>query len=370
MNATATASIRARAAVAVSPGSPLEVRDVTLRDLGSHEVLIENRASGMCHTDLSVSRGQLGLELPIIPGHEGAGVVLAVGADVVTVSEGDHVIVALMPECGRCRACRSSHSNACEAAAGLRSEPVFVMEGIPVSAMSFGSTFATHAIAPETAVVKVPTDVPFDVAGLIGCGVATGAGAVRKVARVEPDSSVVVFGLGSIGLNVVQAARLQGARSIIAIDGQQHRRDLAVRFGATEVLDPASMGDRLVPHIVEATGGGADYAFECVGSVQVLETAVEVANLFCGTAVAVGAIPFSETISLPGGAFLLGRKLLGTFVGDIKPRSEMPALIEDYRTGDLNIDDLITAHITLDQVNEGFAMMGRGTGVRTVITYN
>ncbi len=366
---SATATIRARAAVALSAGSELEVREVTLRDLGDHEVLIENRASGMCHTDLSVSQGHLGLQLPIIPGHEGSGIVLAVGADVSTLAEGDHVVVALMPECGRCRACLSSRSNACETAADLRSEPVFSMNGVPLPAMSFGSTFATHAIAPETAVVKVPRDVPFDVAGLMGCGVATGVGAVRKVARAAADRTVVVFGLGSIGLNVVQAARLQGARSIIAIDGQRHRRNLAAKFGATELLDPVGMGDKLAPHILEATGGGADYVFECVGSVAVLHTAVEVANLFCGTAVAVGAIPFSDTISLPGGAFLLGRKLLGTFVGDVKPRSEMPALIHDYQTHDLNIDDLITAHITLEQVNEGFEMMRKGAGVRTVITY-
>lgn len=369
MNATATAGIRARAAVATAPGTPLQVREVTLRDLRPNEVLIENRASGMCHTDLSVSEGLLGLPLPIVPGHEGSGIVLAVGSDVTTIAEGDHVIVALMPECGRCRACLSQRSNACETAAELRSEPVFWSSGTPLPSMTFASTFATHAIAPETAVVRIPDDVPFDVAGLIGCGVATGVGAVRKVARVEPDSSVVVFGLGSIGLNVIQAARLRGARSIIAIDGQRHRRELATTFGATELLDPTAMGEELVPYLLEATNGGADYVFECVGSVAVLQTAVEAANLFCGTVVAVGAIPFSETISLPGGAFLLGRKLLGTFVGDLKPRTEMPALVNDYRTGDLNIDDLVSTHITLDEVNEGFEMMRNGAGVRTVILH-
>ncbi|MER5450610.1 zinc-binding dehydrogenase [Streptomyces sp. NPDC002766] len=365
-----TDQIEARAAIVREVGADLQVEPVQLRAVGPHEVLIKNKASGLCHTDLSVRQGEVGLPIPIIPGHEGAGVVIACGEAVTLVAEGDHVVTAMLAECGECRSCKSGRTNACFTTMQLMNDPIFRQAGTPLPSMAFGATFATHTIAPETALVVIPPEVPFDAAALIGCGVATGVGAVRNTAHVEPGSSVVVFGLGSIGLNVVQAARLAGAAQIIAMDGKPHRRELGTQFGATEVLDPANLGDDVVPRLLKATNGGADYVFECVGNAAVLRNAVEVSNAFGGVCVAVGAVPFSDTISVPGGSFLWGRSLLGTLVGNIKPRSGMPSLVEEYQNGLLNLDDLVTAHISLDDINEGFRIMEEGAGIRTVLMHD
>jgi S-(hydroxymethyl)glutathione dehydrogenase/alcohol dehydrogenase len=337
--------------------------------MGAHEVLIKNKASGLCHTDLSLSRGELGMPMPIVPGHEGAGIVVACGDAVTLVAEGDHVITAMMPECGQCRACLSGRSNACATLMDLIGDPIFHAAGQPVPSMAFGATFATHTIAPETTLAVIPHDVPFDVAALFGCGVSTGIGAVRNTARVEAGSTVVIFGLGSIGLNVVQASRLAGASRIIALDGLSHRRALAGDFGATEVFDPAQLGD-LVADLLDITDGGADYVFECVGKASILQDATAIAHQFGGVCIAVGAVPFSDSVTFPGGTFLTGRSVTGTFIGNVKPRSGLPLLVEDYRSGRLNLDDLVTAHITLDEINDGLRLLETGVGVRTVLMHD
>lgn len=370
MSTPRSETIEARAAIAREPGAELQVEAVQLRAIEPHEVLVKNKASGLCHTDLSVRQGEVGLPFPIIPGHEGSGVVLAVGSDVTLVTEGDHVIVAMMAECGVCRACRSDRTSSCETTVPLMGDPAFRQNGEPLMSMAFGAAFATHSIVPETALVPLPRDIPFEAAALFGCGVSTGVGAVRNKARVEAGSSVVVFGLGSIGLNVVQACRLAGAARIIALDGIAVRRELGTRFGATDVLDPAELGDDVVGRLVEMTGGGADYVFECVGKATVLQDAVTVAHPFGGTCVAVGAIPFGDTISVGGGTFLWGRSVLGTFVGDVKPRTGMPLLVDEYQRDLLNVDDLVTRRISLDDINEGFRGMEAGEGIRTVLIHD
>ncbi|WP_052068112.1 alcohol dehydrogenase catalytic domain-containing protein [Rhodococcoides fascians] len=369
MSAVRPDQIDARAAIVRSAGADLQVESVQLRAVGPHEVLVKNKASGLCHTDLSVSKGELGLPLPIVPGHEGAGIVVACGDQVTLVEEGDHVITAMMPECGRCRSCLSGRTNACVTMAELGNNPVFHQAEDLLPSMAFGSTFATHAIVPETTLAVIPDDVPFEVAALFGCGVSTGVGAVRNTAHVEAGSTVVVFGLGLIGLNVVQASRSAGAARIIALDGLPERRSLAARFGATDVLDPAQLPN-VVSYLLDVTGGGADYVFECVGKASVLREATSISHQFGGVCIAVGAVPFGDTISFPGGTFLTGRALLGTFIGNIKPRSGLPILVKDYKEGRLALDEFVTARISLDEINDGLRMLEAGTGIRTVLVHD
>ncbi|MHA7273731.1 zinc-binding dehydrogenase [Arthrobacter sp. TMT4-20] len=359
------------AAIARNANQPLNIEQLEMRGPGPREVLVENRASGLCHTDLTSIQGGMGLPFPFVPGHEGAGVVVECGPEVTSVRPGDHVILANMAECGSCRACRSDRTNGCLETVRLRSEspPVFTDENGPVPSMTFAASFATHTVVPDIAVTKIPEDVPFEVAGLISCGVSTGVGAVRYTARVEEGSSVIVIGLGSIGLNVVQGARLAGATTIITLDTNPAREELARLLGATHFIDPRTVEGDLVQHLNTLTEGGADYAFECVGNVNLVQQAVASVNPYWGVCVAIGVSPFTDTIAINPSMFLLGRTLRGTFIGNVKPRTQMPSIVEDYRAGRLEIDRLVTKRLPLEDVNAGFEMMVNGTSVRSVVVH-
>ena len=366
-----------RAAVAYEAGKPLVLETVQLQGPKYGEVLIEIKATGLCHTDEFTRSGAdpEGL-FPAILGHEGAGIVVEVGPGVVTLKKGDHVIPLYTPECRQCKSCLSRKTNLCTAIRGTQGKGLmpdgtsrFSLGGKPIHHYMGCSTFANFTVLPEIALAKIREDAPFDKVCYIGCGVTTGIGAVINTAQVEPGANVVVFGLGGIGLNVVQGARLAGANMIIGVDLNPARETLAKKFGLTHFVDPSELGGDLVAHLVELTGGGADYSFECIGNVEVMRQALECCHRGWGVSVIIGVAGSGQEIKTRPFQLVTGRTWKGTAFGGARGRPDVPKIGAWYMDGKINIDDLITHKLALADINQGFDLMHAGKSIRSVVVY-
>lgn len=358
--------IKIRAAVLRELNSPLTIETLELDDPRDNEVLIEVKAAGICHSDLHYIDGSIPRPLPTIPGHEAAGIVVAVGSKVDGLVPGDHVIPLFCPECGECRNCLSGRTNVCEKFGSYYGEARIRAGDEEIQRTSLG-TFATHALVPDFSVLKVRKDAPFDRVFYCGCGVTTGVGAAMFDAKVERGDKVLVFGAGGIGLNVIQGARLADAAMIVAIDANPAREVEARHFGATHFINARDFGDRLTGHLVELTGGGADHSFECIGNVDVMRTAVDATNSFWGRCTVVGIAGHDHELKLNPVGLMMGRSVKGSLFGGAKGRSDTSKVIDWYMQGEINIDDLVTHSLTLDQINEGIDLLREGKSIRTVL---
>jgi S-(hydroxymethyl)glutathione dehydrogenase/alcohol dehydrogenase len=369
--------MRVRAAVAYEAGKPLVVEEVELQGPKAFEVLVEIKATGVCHTDEFTRSGAdpEGL-FPAIFGHEGAGVVVDVGPGVTSVAKGDHVIPLYTPECRQCKSCLSRKTNLCTAIRATQGKGVmpdgtsrFSIGGKMIHHYMGCSTFANYTVLPEIAVAKIRPDAPFDKVCYIGCGVTTGIGAVINTAKVEPGANVVVFGLGGIGLNVVQGARMVGADRIIGVDINPARKPLAEKFGMTHFVNPKEVEGDLVAHLVELTNGGADYSFECIGNVDVMRQALECCHRGWGTSVIVGVAGAGQEIRTRPFQLVTGRNWRGTAFGGARGRTDVPKIVDWYMEGKINIDDLITHVMPLSDINKAFDLMHSGESIRSVVTF-
>ena len=369
--------MQVQAAVALSAKAPLTLETVDLEGPRAGEVLIEIKATGVCHTDAFTLSGAdpEGL-FPAILGHEGAGVVVEVGAGVSSLRPGDHVIPLYTPECRQCKFCLSERTNLCQAIRATQGQGLmpdgtsrFSLRGERVLHYMGTSTFSQYTVVPEIAVAKIREDAPFDKVCYIGCGVTTGLGAVINTAKVEPGSNVVVFGLGGIGLNVVQGARMVGADRIVGVDLNPQREALARRFGLTHFVNPKEVQGDLVAHLVELTDGGADYSFECVGNVQLMRQALECCHRGWGVSVIVGVAGAGQEIATRPFQLVTGRVWKGTAFGGARGRTDVPKIVDWYMEGRIDIDSLITHVMPLDDINEGFDLMRRGESIRSVVVY-
>jgi S-(hydroxymethyl)glutathione dehydrogenase/alcohol dehydrogenase len=369
--------MKTRAAVAWEAGKPLVVEEVELEGPREGEVLVEIAATGVCHTDAYTLSGRdpEGL-FPAILGHEGAGVVREVGRGVRSVAPGDHVIPLYTPECRQCEYCLHPKTNLCQAIRATQGRGLmpdgtsrFSAGGRTLLHYMGTSTFANHTVLPEIAVAKIRRDAPLERVCLIGCGVTTGLGAVLHTAKVEPGSKVVVFGLGGIGLNVIQGARLAGADAIVGVDTNPGKRALAERFGMTHYVDPAEVAGDLVAHLVELTGGGADYSFECIGNVKVMRQALECCHKGWGESVIIGVAGAGEEIATRPFQLVTGRVWRGTAFGGARGRTDVPRIVDWYVQGKIEIDALVTHTLPLERINEAFELMHEGRSIRSVITY-
>jgi len=366
-----------KAAVAYEPGKPLVIETVQLEGPKAFEVLVEIRASGVCHTDEFTRSGAdpEGL-FPAIFGHEGAGVVVDVGPGVTSVRKGDHVIPLYTPECRQCKSCLSRKTNLCTAIRATQGKGVmpdgssrFSVGGRMVHHYMGCSTFAHYTVLPEIAVAKIRRDAPFEKVCYIGCGVTTGIGAVINTAKVEPGANVVVFGLGGIGLNVIQGARLVGANMIVGVDLNPARRAIAERFGMTHFVNPQEVGGDLVAHLVELTGGGADYSFECIGNVDVMRQALECCHRGWGVSVIIGVAGAGQEIKTRPFQLVTGRVWKGTAFGGARGRSDVPKIVDWYMDGRIDIDSLITHVMPIERINDAFDLMHSGESIRSVVTF-
>ncbi len=373
--------MKTRAAVAHAAGQPLVVEDVELEGPRAGEVLVEMRATGVCHTDDFTRSGAdpEGL-FPAILGHEGAGVVVEVGAGVTTVAPGDHVIPLYTPECRTCKSCLSRKTNLCTAIRATQGKGLMpdgtsrfrTTSGQLIHHYMGCSTFANHTVLPEIAVAKVRSDAPFDKICYIGCGVTTGIGAVLWTAKVEPGARVVVFGLGGIGLNVVQGARMAGAHQIIGVDLNPDREALARSFGLTDFVNPRTLASDadLVPLLVEMTGGGADYTFECVGNTKLMRQALECCHRGWGVSVIIGVAGAGQEISTRPFQLVTGRVWKGSAFGGARGRTDVPRIVDWYMERRVEIDRLITHKLPLARINEAFDLMHAGASIRTVVEFS
>jgi len=369
--------MQVRAAVARKAGEKLSVETVELDGPRDGEVLVEIKATGICHTDEYTLSGSdpEGL-FPAILGHEGAGVVVDVGPGVTSLKQGDHVIPLYTPECRQCEYCLSRKSNLCVAIRATQgrgvmpdgtsrfrsgSEPVFHYMGT--------STFANFTVLPEIALAKIREDAPFDKVCYIGCGVTTGIGAVMNTAKVEAGARCVVFGLGGIGLNVIQGLRIVGAEMIVGVDLNPRRKAIAEQFGMTHFVNPEEVQGDLVPYLVDLTKGGADYSFECIGNVKVMRQALECAHRGWGQSIIIGVAGAGQEIATRPFQLVTGRTWKGTAFGGARGRTDVPRIVDWYMEGRINIDDLITHTLPFEQINEGFELMRKGESIRTVLTY-
>jgi S-(hydroxymethyl)glutathione dehydrogenase / alcohol dehydrogenase len=369
--------MKTRAAVCYQAGQPLVVETVDLDGPRAGEVLVEIRATGICHTDEFTRSGAdpEGL-FPVIFGHEGAGVVVDVGPGVTSVARGDHVIPLYTPECRQCKSCLSRKTNLCTAIRATQGKGVmpdgtsrFSIGGQPIHHYMGCSTFSNHTVLPEIAVAKVRPDAPFDKICYIGCGVTTGIGAVIHTAKVEPGANVVVFGLGGIGLNVIQGARLAGANMIVGVDINPSRRRLAEKFGMTHFVDPREVEGDLVPYLVALTDGGADYSFECVGNVDLMRQALECCHRGWGVSVIIGVAGAGQEIRTRPFQLVTGRVWKGTAFGGARGRTDVPRIVDWYMDGRIAIDPLITHTLPLERINDAFDLMHRGESIRSVVTF-
>jgi S-(hydroxymethyl)glutathione dehydrogenase/alcohol dehydrogenase len=366
-----------RAAVAFEAGKPLTIETVQLDGPKAGEVLIEVKATGICHTDKYTLSGADSEGLfPSILGHEGAGIVVDVGPGVRTLKKGDHVIPLYTPECRECKSCTSRKTNLCTAIRATQGKGVmpdgnsrFSFKGKPVYHYMGCSTFANYTVMPEIAVAKIRDDAPFDKACYIGCGVTTGIGAVIFTAKVEPGANVVVFGLGGIGLNVVQGAKLAGADMIVGVDTNRAREKLARQFGMTHFVNPKEVKGDLVAHLVEITKGGADYSFECIGSTQVMRQALECCHRGWGQSIIIGVAAAGQEIATRPFQLVTGRVWRGTAFGGARGRTDVPKIVDWYMEHKINIDDLITHTMPLERINDAFDLMTRGESIRSVVVY-
>ncbi len=369
--------MKVKAAVAFKAGEPLKIETVDLAPPKESEVLVELKATGVCHTDAYTLSGAdpEGL-FPCILGHEGAGVVAEVGKAVTSVKPGDHVIPLYIPECRQCPSCLSGKTNLCTAIRETQGRGVmpdgtsrFSLGGQMLHHYMGCSTFANYTVLPEIAVAKVSEAAPFDKICYVGCGVSTGIGAVLNTAKVDPGDRVVVFGLGGIGLNVIQGARIAGADMIVGVDINPARRAIAEKFGMTHFVNPKEVGGDLVKYLVDLTGGGADYSFECVGSVNLMRQALECCHRGWGTCVIIGVAPAGQEISTRPFQLVTGRVWKGTAFGGWRSRRDVPKIVDWYMRGKINIDDLITHTMPLTEINKAFDLMHQGASIRSVIKY-
>ena len=369
--------MKVRAAVAYKAKSPLVIETIDLEGPKEGEVLVEIKATGICHTDeYTLSGSDPEGMFPVVLGHEGAGIVVDVGKGVTTLKKGDHVIPLYTPECRQCKTCLSRKSNLCTSIRATQGKGVmpdgssrFSCKGAPVLHYMGCSTFANFTVLPEIALAKIREDAPFEKVCYIGCGVTTGIGAVINTAKVEPGANVVVFGLGGIGLNVIQGARMAGADMIIGVDINPAREAIARKFGMTHFVNPKELKSDVVGHLVELTKGGADYSFECVGNTTLMRQALECCHRGWGVSVIVGVAGAGQEISTRPFQLVTGRTWKGTAFGGVRGRTEVPRIVDWYMDGKINIDDLITHVIPHAQINEGFDLMRRGESIRTVLTY-
>ena len=371
--------MKTRAAVAYEAGKPLVIEEVDLAGPKTGEVLVEIKASGVCHTDEFTRSGAdpEGL-FPAIFGHEGAGIVVDVGPGVSSLKKGDHVIPLYTPECRQCKSCLSQKTNLCTAIRGTQGKGVmpdgssrFSIGGKMIHHYMGCSTFSNYTVLPEIALAKIREDAPFDKVCYIGCGVTTGIGAVINTAKVEPGANVVIFGLGGIGLNVVQGARIAGADKIIGVDLNPAREALARKFGMTHFVNPRDLPskDDLVPHLVELTDGGADYSFECIGNVDVMRQALECCHRGWGVSVIIGVAGSGQEIKTRPFQLVTGRTWKGTAFGGARGRTDVPKIVDWYMEGKINIDDLITHVMPIEQINTAFDLMHEGKSIRSVVTF-
>jgi S-(hydroxymethyl)glutathione dehydrogenase/alcohol dehydrogenase len=369
--------MKTKAAVAVAARKPLEIMTLDLDGPKAGEVLVEIKATGVCHTDEFTRSGAdpEGL-FPAVLGHEGAGIVVDVGPGVTSLKKGDHVIPLYTPECRQCKSCTSHKTNLCTAIRATQGKGL-MPDG--TSRFSMGkelvhhymgcSTFSNFTVMPEIAVAKIREDAPFDKVCYIGCGVTTGIGAVTHTAKVESGANVVVFGLGGIGLNVVQGARLVGANKIIGVDLNPARKPLAEKFGLTHFVNPKELGGDLVAHLVALTDGGADYSFECIGNVDLMRQALECTHRGWGVSVIIGVAGAGKEISTRPFQLVTGRVWKGTAFGGVRGRTEVPQIVDWYMDGKINIDDLITHQMPLNDINRAFDLMHSGESIRSVVVF-
>ena len=366
-----------KAAVSYEAGKPLVIETVQLEGPRALEVLVEIKASGVCHTDEFTRSGAdpEGL-FPAIFGHEGAGVVVDVGVGVTTLKKGDHVIPLYTPECRQCKSCLSRKTNLCTAIRATQGQGVmpdgtsrFSMGGRKIHHYMGCSTFSNFTVLPEIALAKVREDAPFDRICYIGCGVTTGIGAVINTAKVEPGANVVVFGLGGIGLNVIQGARMVGANMIIGVDINPSRKAIAEKFGMTHFVNPKEVGGDLVAHLVALTGGGADYSFECIGNVEVMRQALECCHRGWGVSVIIGVAGAGQEIKTRPFQLVTGRVWKGSAFGGARGRSDVPKIVDWYMDGKIDIDSLITHVMPIERINDAFDLMHEGSSIRSVVTF-
>ncbi|NDG48006.1 MAG: S-(hydroxymethyl)glutathione dehydrogenase/class III alcohol dehydrogenase [Rhodospirillales bacterium] len=370
--------MQTRAAVAWEAGKPLSIETVHLEGPKAGEVLVEIMATGLCHTDAYTLSGAdpEGL-FPAILGHEGAGIVREVGPGVTTLRPGDHVIPLYTPECRQCKTCLSQRSNLCTSIRATQGKGLmpdgtsrFRCEATQVMHYMGCSTFANFTVLPEIALAKVRPDAPFDIICYIGCGVTTGIGAVVNTAKVWPGANVAVFGLGGIGLNVLQGARMVGADKIIGVDINPARQEMARQFGMTHFINPDEVGrDKVVQAIQDITDGGADFSFECVGNTTLMRQALECTHRGWGTSIIIGVAASGQEIATRPFQLVTGRNWRGTAFGGARGRTDVPKIVDWYMEGKISIDPLITHRLTLDQINEGFDLMHAGKSIRSVVVY-
>lgn len=368
--------MKTRAAIAFGAGKPLEIHEVDLMGPRAGEVLVEIKATGVCHTDaFTLSGDDPEGAFPAILGHEGAGVVVEVGAGVTSVKPGDHVIPLYTPECRQCKFCLHPKTNLCQSIRSTQGQGVmpdgtsrFSLDGKPILHYMGCSTFSNYTVMPEIAVAKIRKDAPFDKVCYIGCGVTTGVGAVAFDAKVEPGSNVVVFGLGGIGLNVIQGARMVGANKIVGIDINPSKVELAKQFGMTDFINPNEV-ENVVDAIIQLTDGGADYSFECIGNVNTMRQALECCHKGWGESYIIGVAGAGQEISTRPFQLVTGRSWKGSAFGGARGRTDVPKIVDWYMDGKLNIDDLITHTMPLEKINDAFDLMHRGESIRSVVIY-
>lgn len=366
------------AAVAHESGKPLSIETIQLEGPKEGEVLVEIKATGICHTDAYTLSGKdpEGL-FPAILGHEGAGIVVDVGAGVKSLKKGDRVIPLYTPECRQCEYCLSRKTNLCQAIRTTQGRGMmpdntsrFSLNGKMLHHYMGTSTFSNYTVLPEIAVAKIRDDAPFDKVCYIGCGVTTGIGAVIYTAKVEPGASVVVFGLGGIGLNVIQGAKLVGADIIVGVDLNPAKRALAEKFGMTHFVNPSEVEGDLVPYLVDLTKGGADYSFECIGNVKVMRQALECCHKGWGVCTIIGVAGAGEEIRTRPFQLVTGRVWKGSAFGGARGRTDVPKIVDWYMEGKINIDDLITHVMPLEKINDAFDLMHKGESIRSVVTFS
>lgn len=375
--------MKTRAAVAVGAGKPLEVMDVDLEGPREGEVLVEVKATGICHTDeFTLSGADPEGIFPAILGHEGAGVVVDIGKRVTSVRKGDHVIPLYTPECRQCPSCLSRKTNLCTAIRATQGQGLmpdgtsrFSADGKKIFHYMGCSTFSNFTVLPEIAIAKVNPDAPFDKICYIGCGVTTGIGAVLNTAKVQEGATAVVFGLGGIGLNVIQGLRLAGADMIIGIDINNDKKEWGERFGMTHFVNPTEVGGDVVAHLVNMTKrgadqiGGADYTFDCTGNVKVMRQALESAHRGWGESIIIGVAGAGQEIATRPFQLVTGRVWKGTAFGGARGRTDVPKIVDWYMTGKIEIDPMITHTLSLDEINTGFDLMHQGKSIRSVVVY-
>jgi S-(hydroxymethyl)glutathione dehydrogenase/alcohol dehydrogenase len=370
-------AMKTRAAVAYDAKKPLTVTEVELEEPKAGEVLVELKATGICHTDaFTLSGADPEGKFPSILGHEGAGVVKQVGEGVTDLKVGDHVIPLYIPECRECKLCLNPKTNLCSAIRDTQGQGVmpdgtsrFAANGTKLHHFMGCSTFANHTVLPEIALAKIRADAPFDKVCYVGCGVTTGVGAVVNTAEVEAGSTVIVFGLGGIGLNVIQAAKMVGAARIIGIDINNDKKHWGERFGMTDFVNPKEINQDITKYLIDMTGGGGDYTFECIGQVNTMRQALESAHKGWGLSVIIGVAGAGEEISTRPVQLVTGRKWTGTAFGGARGRTDVPKIVDWYMKGLIEIDPMITHHLKLDDINEGFELMEKGESIRSVVLY-